>query len=492
LIEDAQLVTMDRQRRVIPRGHLLIRDGRIAAIGDGPYTGDRAGVDVRHARHRLIIPGLVNAHYHSYGNLLKAQFDAAPLEVYVLYVIAELPHVTADDIEVATALGAIELLTSGCTAALDHLSQTPAGLAIAASVYRRAGMRCLLTPQFADLPYAATLPAGAVVPSVAAAPFSAARAATAEDLLAQIEAVVQRCHRPDEGITVGIGPSGPQRCSEALLVGSAELARRYGLQWHTHVLESRVQEVTAQERYGQSMLAYLDSLGVLGPTTSLAHCIWTSERDLDLIARQGTAVAHVPVANLQVGDGIMPFMAMRRRGIPVGIGTDTSACCGCQSMFEATKLTALLGRVIDPDAAHWPSAMDALEAATRGGARILGLESEIGSLEIGKSADLVFLRTDVPALTPLHDPVRQVVFGRPEKAVDEVWVRGQPVVVGGRVTGIDEAAVLAEASERGVRLFTRCQAAYAEIEQEAPALMEMVRRAWAQPSAARTGRLAGM
>lgn len=484
LIENAHLVTMDRERRVIPRGHLLVREGRIASVGVGPYTGDRTGLEVRDAAAQVIIPGLVDAHYHSYGNLLKGQFDAAPLEVYVLYALAELPQTTVADVEAAAALGALELLTSGCTACLDHLTQTPDGLRVAAGVYRRMGLRCTLTPQFADLPYGATLPKGATVPPVAAGPFSAARAATPAELLAQIEEVVRTCHRPEEGITVAIGPSGPQRCSDDLLLGSADLARRYGLPWHIHLLETRVQEVTAAERYGRSMVAHLADLGLLAANVSLAHAIWLSAADLDLIAASGAAVVHVPVANLLIGDGIMLLSEMRRRGIAVAIGTDTSACCGCQSMFEAMKLAALLGRVIDPDAGHWPTALDVLEAATLGGARVLGLENEIGSLEVGKSADIVFLCRAVPALTPLHDAIRQVVFGRPEGAVEEVWVAGRPVVVEGRLTGVDQDAIIAEAAERGRHLFARCEPAYEEIRRQAPGVAEIVRRAWQQPSAA--------
>lgn len=484
LIEHAYLVTMDRERRVIPRGHLLVRDGRIAAVGTGADLGDRSGLAVRDLAGRIVIPGLVDAQYHSYGHLLTGRFDAAPLEVSVLSVIAELPHTTIGDVEAAVALGAMALLTAGCTACLDHLSQTPEALTAAAGVYRHLGMRCIVTPHFADLPSAATVPAGVTVPSVAAGPFSATRAPTPADLLAQMETVVRACHRPEEGITVGIGPSGPQRCSESLLLGSADLARRSGLQWHTHVLETRLQELTAQERYGRSLVAYLAELGLLGPTVSLAHCIWTAPADLDVIAARGVAIVPAPVANLQIGDEIMRFAEMRRRGIPLGIGTDTSACSGCPSMVEAMKLAALLGRVIEPDATRWPTALDVREAATIGGARVLGLDRAIGSRDVGKWADLVFLRRDVPALTPFHHARWQIVFGRPEGAVDEVWVGGQPVVVNGRLTRADQDAMVAEAAERGSHLFTRCQDASSEIRRSAPGIAEMVRRVWEQPNAA--------
>lgn len=484
LLENAHLITMDRDRRVIPCGHLLVRDGRIAAVGAGPYTGDRGGLPVRDMGGQVILPGLVNAHHHSYGNLLKGHMERTPLEVYVLHVIVEGPRTGLGDVEAAAALGALELLTSGCTAFLDHLSQGPEGLAAAAGVYRRLGIRSMLTPQVSDKPYADTLPRGFAVPPVAAGSLSGSRSAGAAELLAWLAEVVRTCHRPEEGITVAMGPSGPQRCSDELLLGTADLARRHGLQWHTHLLESRVQEVTAAEQYGRSMVDHIAGLGLLGPRASVAHAIWTSAADLDRLAAAGTSVVHVPVANLQVGDGIMPFAEMRRRGITVALGTDSSGCTGCQSMFEVMKLAALLGRVIEPDAQQWPTALDALEAATLGGARALGLADQIGSIEVGKSADLVFLRRDAAALTPLHNAIWQVVFGRPEGAVAEVWVKGRPVVAGGRVLGMDHDAILAEAAERGRHLMAQCEDAHAQVRAEAPAFTEMVVQAWQRPSQA--------
>ncbi len=488
LLENACLITLDPERRVIADGHLLVENGRIAALGPGRHPAPVPGAEVRDLGGQIVMPGLIDAHYHSYGNLLKGHIEAAPLEAYVMYVIAEGPRLSADDVEVSSALGALELLASGCTACLDHLSQPAEALARAARVYRRLGLRCMLTPQFSDRPYAATLPAGFPVPSSAAGPVAGGPGLPAAGSLEPLEEVIRRCHRPADGVTVALGPSGPLRCSDELLVATADLARRHGLQWHTHLLESRPQEVAAQQQYGRSMVEHLEALGLLGPHASLAHAIWTSASDLDRIATNGAAVVHVPVANLHLGDGIMPFVEMRRRGITVALGTDNSACAGCQSMFEAMKLAALLGRVIEPDATSWPTSADALEAATLGGARVLGLAAEVGSLEVGKWADLVFLRRDVPALTPLHNPSWQIVFGRPEHAVVEVWTSGRPVIRAGRLTGTDQEALLAEAAGRGAHLLRRCREAYSEIQQHAPRFAELVAKTWGHPTAAVAGR----
>jgi 5-methylthioadenosine/S-adenosylhomocysteine deaminase len=469
LVKNAVVITMDSERRVLSSGHLVIRDGRIAAIGPGEYRGTCERLAVKDVRGRIVLPGLVNAHHHSYGNLLKGHMEATPLEVYVLYVVAEAACIGPEDVEIACALGSLELLQSGCTAVLDHLSQTPAGLAAAAAVYRRTGIRAMLTPQFSDLSFAGTMPAALGEAAAALGPPYAGPPQDPRTVLEGVERVVQDCHRPQDGVTVAIGPSAPVRCSDALLAGSADLARRHGLQWHTHLLESRAQAAKAGERYGRSMVEHIADLGVLDARASLAHAIWLSGGDLDRIRSSEATIVHVPVANLQLGDGLMSFPEARRRGVRLALGTDSSACAGCQSMFEAIKLAAILGRVVEPDPRAWPASRDALEAATIGGARVLGLQDEIGSLEVGKSADLVILRRNVPALTPLHNPIWQVVFGRPEGAVAEVWIRGRPAVVDGQIAGLDRDALLEEAESRGARLLARCAGAYSEIQKHAPA-----------------------
>lgn len=474
LIENAVVITMNAAREVFSPGHLLVRDGRIAAVGTGAYPGSRDGLTVQDVRGRIVMPGLVNAHHHSYGNLLKGQMETAPLEIYFLYVLAEAPHITPDEVSIACALGTLELLESGCTAVLDHLSQNAPGLSAAGEVYRRMGIRALLTPQFSDLPLAESLPASfRTAASGLGRPMPAAKRSVPE-MLAEVEETIRACHRPADGVRVAVGPSAPLRCSDELLTGSFELARRYGVPWHTHLLESRAQLQRARERYDRSMVAHLDDLGMLSPAVSLAHTIWVSADDLDRIRTGGAAVVHVPVANLQLGDGVMPLPAARARAIPVALGTDSSACAGCQSMFEAMKLAAILPRSFEPDPASWPTAWDALEAATIGGARALGLQDQIGSLEAGKSADLLILRRDVPSLTPLHEPVRQIVFGRPESAVEEVWVHGHPLVTEGQVQDLDREGLLSEAAERGAHLLRRCRDAYEEVSAQTPAFAAAV------------------
>src|SRR5438445_5746844 len=384
LIENAVLITMDPERRVLSRGYLLIRDGKIAMIGPGEYPRPRDQVAVKDVHGQIVMPSLVNAHHHSYGNLLKGHMEATPLEVYVLYIIAEAPRITTEDVEVACALGSLELLQSGCTAVLDHLFHMPAAVAAAARVYRSAGIRVMLTPQFSDLPFTDSLPAALADAAAALGPPYAGSPRNPREVLEAVEQVVRECHRPQEGVTVAIGPSAPVRCSDELLAASSDVARRYGLQWHTHLLESRAQFVKAAERYGRSMVEHITDLGLLDSRASLAHAIWLSDGDLDRIRTSEATIVHVPGANLQLGDGIMSLPETRRHGIPVALGTDSSACAGCQSMFEAMKLAAIVARVIEPDAQAWPTSLDTLEAATLGGARALGLQDEIGSLQIGK------------------------------------------------------------------------------------------------------------
>jgi guanine deaminase len=299
-----------------------------------------------------------------------------------------------------------------------------------------------------------------------------------------VEDLATECHRPEEGIVIGVGPSGPQRCTDALLRGSAALADRLDLPLHTHLLETRAQEVTAYRLYGRSMVDHLVQLGFLGRRVSLAHAIWLTPAEIEQVAASGASVVANPVCNLNAGSGVAPLLRYRAAGVNVGLGTDGANGPGRQSMFEAMKGAAMAAKLQDWEFARWPTAMDTLEMATLGSARALGLGDQVGSLEPGKQADLVVLRRDVPAFTPLNDVVWQLVHGVPDAAVDRVIVGGRTVVDGGRLLTLDEPATLAAAAERGRRLLEVCRDDFAAVRSRHPEMTAMLQRAYARPTAA--------
>jgi cytosine/adenosine deaminase-related metal-dependent hydrolase len=312
-----------------------------------------------------------------------------------------------------------------------------------------------------------------------------------DGILAMVAGLAAECHRPADGLTIGVGPSGPQRCTDALLVGAMDLAERLGLPFHTHLLETRAQAATADRLYGRSMVQHLHALGLLRPRVSVAHAVWLEPADVDLLARGGVRVVTNPVSNLAVGSGIAPLLALRRAGVAIGLGTDGANAAGRQSVFEVMKLAAMLAKLQTRDFAGWPTALEVLEMATLGGARALGLDDRAGSLEPGKEADLLVLRRDATALTPLTDVAWQLVYGRPEEAIERVMVAGRVVVEGGRVRTVDEPGLLAEARERGGRLIEGYRREVDAIGRLHPALAAVLARAYGGPCGALAARWHG-
>jgi cytosine/adenosine deaminase-related metal-dependent hydrolase len=463
---------------------VLVEGRRLAAVGAGRYPGNRTGHDVHDAAGCIVMPGLVNGHTHSYSNLVKGTLENLPLEIWMLYAMPQGRHMEPEDVAINAALGAIDMLKGGVTCCLDQLAEDRENLALVAREYRRVGLRAVLAPMFGDVPYGQTLPEAMTLPG-GDRPHSGRRTpSTADGILAMVEDLARECHRPDEGLVVGVGPSGPQRCTDALLQGSADLAERLDLPLHTHLLETRAQEVTAYRLYGRGMVDHLARLGILRPRLSLAHAIWLTGAEIEQVAASGASVVSNPVCNMGAGSGVPPLLHYRAAGVNVGLGTDGANGPGRQSMFEVMKAAGMAARIQDWDFARWPTSMDILAMATSGSARALGLGDQVGSLEPGKQADLVVLRRDVPALTPLNDVAWQLVQGVPESAVERVLVGGRLVVDGGRVVTIDESAVLREADRRGRRHVEACREEVAAVRRVHPEMTAMLRRAYARPTQA--------
>lgn len=451
LFRGGYIVGVDPEKGVVENGYLLVDDGVIAEVGEG-NSGPVASVDqVTDLGGAVVMPGLVNAHGHSYSNLVKGSRENLPLEVWMLYVAAEGRAMSPEDARVSAMLGSIEMLKGGVTCFLDHLSQPPAALLQAARAYGEAGMRALVTPMFGDKPYFDTLPGSSRETSGGAGN----EEEVAKGVLEGVEGVLDALKSGDDLVTGGVGPSGPQRCSDSLLVGSYELAEAYDVPWHTHLLETRIQKETARDFYGGSMVRHLDELGLLSPRCSLAHAVWTDEEDAEILARSGATVVHNPVSNLLLGSGVMPLVRMREAGVAVALGTDGVNCSGFHSMFESMKLAAILSNTFTEDYSRWIEAKEILGMGTSRGAAALGMEKTIGRLKAGAQADFVVLKARTSNFVPLNDLLWQLVYGRPDGAVSSVYVGGKKVVDDGVLLTLDEDSVYEEALERGRFLMER-------------------------------------
>jgi 5-methylthioadenosine/S-adenosylhomocysteine deaminase len=222
------------------------------------------------------------------------------------------------------------------------------------------------------------------------------------------------------------------------------LAQELGLPVFVHVLETRIQAFSARKFLGKGMVEYLAQQGLLGPLTTLIHCVWVNDKDIELIAASGSRVVHNPLSNLKLGSGIAPVRKMRNAGIAVGLGTDNHNASDVPNMFEAMKLAALIHRGPDTDYHGWIGSREALDMATRGGARCAGLGHETGELQPGRKADLVMLDLDRLSFLPRHDLVNQLVFCEHGEAVEMVVVDGKILLRDGRIQSIDEEKILSE------------------------------------------------
>lgn len=430
---------------------VVVRDDRIDAVLEpGQIEPDRLdrAAQVIDASDHLVIPGLIDSHFHSYGSLGTGLIENRPLEIRGIYHGITMAANSERQVYLAAQLAIAESLRGGTTTLIENLVAPLRFAHAAAQAYLDAGMRVVLSPTMLDKPYHETVP-----PFLdGLAPVDRERARARKPLAAEAQLgllceLIQEWHGKDGLVTVGVSPSAPLRCTDRFLEQCRNLAEERSLGLHTHFCESRVQQLMAYEVYGESMAAHLGRIGLLNPRMSLAHSVWLTRDDIERIARAGASVAHNPASNLALGSGIAPVPAMLQAGVNVGIGSDGPNCGGHGVLFEAIKLAALLPKVarIDYDYDAWLTAEDAFTMATIGGARALNLQDEVGAIEPGKKADLVLVNRRTTALTPLNGPLWQLVYSENGSAVHTVMVNGRLVVEDGRVTTLDLEALLAEA-----------------------------------------------
>jgi 5-methylthioadenosine/S-adenosylhomocysteine deaminase len=270
-----------------------------------------------------------------------------------------------------------------------------------------------------------------------------------------------------------LGPGAPQRCSRELLTRVRQLADEFDIGIHMHVLETRTQQHLFQTKYRHTAIEHLHQTGLLCDRLAMAHVIWVTESDLDLIAKTGATVVHNPVSNLKLGSGIAPVIKMQERGINISLGTDGPAGNDNQDMLFTVKLAALLHNITERNYLKWPTALSVLRMATRGGARALYLQKETGCLEAGKKADMVVIKTDTLPFTPINDPISQLVFCENGQSVQHVIVDGRIVLQDGQITTVNEQKLLNEARGLRAEIEERFNQAMSETRALEPALASM-------------------
>jgi cytosine/adenosine deaminase-related metal-dependent hydrolase len=453
LIQNATVLAMDDEHGTAPfTADIRVVEDRIAEIGPNLSPGDAAVID---ARRRLAIPGLVNSHFHSNQNFLRGRYPSRPLELMMLYAYPLDPAfaISPELVRLRTLAVAIEALKSGVTCLLDDCLELPGQdldrLGAMFSAYEETGIRANCSGHVINKPFEETLPyADRFLPDEVAALWAGAPQPSAEAFIEYATEAVSRFHGRSGRLRFVVAPSGPQRCTDDLLGAAADFSARYGTAYHTHVLETKVQLITGRELYGKSLVRHLHDCGALSERLTMAHAIWITEEDIELMVASGCSVAHNPVCNLRIGSGIAPLRALLDAGVNVGLGTDEIDCNDSGRLFDVMKAGGLIHNIADYDYDTWPTAAELLGAATRGGARSVCLQDEIGSLEPGKKADLVLLDLDASPFVPLNDPCVHLVYAENGSSVRDVLVDGEIVVRDGALTQIDEVAVRAEIALR--------------------------------------------
>ncbi|OCQ99329.1 amidohydrolase [Nostoc sp. MBR 210] len=407
-----------------------VADGKIAAIA--PHL-DVVGTAVN-GEHKLLLPGFVNAHTHSSEKWQRGIIPPLPLELWLAHLYDFAPLDTEK--VYLSALGtAVETLLSGGTSVVDHLVLIPGEeletITAAVRAYREIGIRAFIAPLIQDESLTAGIPSGENERNHE--PYFRSTAET----LALVEEAVRQFHRPDEGVSILVAPTGIQLCSDALFTGCIELSDRYNLCRHSHLLETKAQEKLAQEKYGCSAVEHLKRLGYLGDRTSLAHCVWLNEFDIEILAETQSTVVHNPLSNLRLGSGIAPILKYRQAQVNVTFGCDGASSNDSQDLLEAIKIGSILHNTTERDYQYWITPRQATEMAALGGAKGLNMADKIGSLTVGKQADLILYDLTSLSLLPRTDPIGLLVLGRPTNAVDSAWVNGKQIVANHQVTTIN-------------------------------------------------------
>lgn len=385
-------------------------------------------------QNKLLLPGFINAHTHSSEMWQRGIIPPVPLELW----IAELYDFAPLEVEQVylSALGtAVETLLSGGTSVVDHLVLIPGKeietIAAAVKAYQEVGIRAFIGPLIQDESLTVGMPDGEYKRK------HEAYFRSTQATLDLMQEAVDKFHNPVKGVNILVAPTGIQLCSDELFKGCIELSNRYNLCRHAHLLETKAQKKLAQEKYGCSAVKHLNKIGYLNERTSLAHCVWLSDEDIAILAETHSTVVHNPLSNLRLGSGIAPILKYLQAGVNVSFGCDGAASNDSQDLLEAIKIGSILHNVTDMDYRHWITPRQSVEIASFGGAKGLNMGGELGSLTVGKKADLVLYDLTNLSLLPRTDPIGLLILGRPTNAVDSVWVNGKQVIADGKVIAIN-------------------------------------------------------
>jgi 5-methylthioadenosine/S-adenosylhomocysteine deaminase len=448
LIRGGQVYDHDGDVHKPARADILIEGGDIVAVG--PDLAAESAVEIVDASRRLVVPGLINAHYHSHDTLCRGMFEELPLEIWLLYTLPMGQNRSKEEVRARTLVGALESLRCGITTVQDMLGLAPLddeNTDVVIAAYREAGIRVVFSPMVWDIPPIAMVRHKDLLP----ADIQEMMGNKGRPIREQIDYLEHQFKRHPAGGTLrwAIAPFAPQRCTPKMLEGCAALAEKHDLTVYTHVYETKGQVLIARELFAQhdgSLINYLDSTGLLGPRLNIVHSVWISRREMERMAATDAGIVLNHLSNMKLKSGIAPVCDLRETGVRLGLGCDNCSGSDVQSVFQAMKMFCLLAAVNDPEPGPG-LAHEVLRHATLGNARTAGLAGRLGAIRPGYKADLVLIDLDDVAYLPYNSAARQLVYTEAGRGVDTVIVDGRIVMKERKVKTIDEEALRREVAD---------------------------------------------
>jgi cytosine/adenosine deaminase-related metal-dependent hydrolase len=449
VLSGCHVLTMSPDRAEYSAGHVVIDGDRITAVGSGPLRGGDGHPGARwvDATGCLATPGLVNTHDHLYQWATRGRAVDSPLFGWLTELYPVWARMDAGIVRAAAAAALAWLARTGCTTTMDHHYLFPerGGDVLAATIEAAAEVGLRFHPTRGSMDLGASsggLPPDDVVEKIDA-------------ILTATQAAIERFHDPSPGsmLRVGVAPCSPFSVTRELLTESAALARSYppgsGVRLHTHLAETADENDYCLEHFGCTPTEYMDSIGWLGPDVWLAHGVHLDDQAISRIAATGTGVAHCPSSNARLGAGICRTRSLLDAGVPVGLGVDGAASNEAGSLADEVSAAALFARAVGGAGAM--AVREAVELGTLGGARVLGREADLGSLEPGKLADVALWRLDTLPHAGIADPVAALVLGSPPP-LELLLVGGRTIVERDHLVTVDEQQVAGAARRASTSL----------------------------------------
>jgi len=465
------LVAQDRITRVAP--NIDITDDQVRVI-DG--------------REQLLIPGFVNAHAHSMEVLEKGRYESLPLELWMLYTYPPLQskHLDPRLCYLRTLLGAMEMVKAGGTTIQDDLIElpytTPEIFDAVAQAYSDIGLRVSLSLHVINQPLHHTIAyVGDFLPADVRQDLEALQGLSDDDWVALFQDLYSRWQGKGGLVSVVLAPSASQRVSPQLMHRIHDLSETYDVPIHTHLLETKTQAMTGPAFYGESVVAYAKRHGILTHRTAIAHGIWLTPQDIELIAEAGATVVHNIVSNYRLCSGIAPIRDLLAAGVNIALGSDGMSSNDSFNLFDVIKAAGLTHSVTDGACDRAPKAADVLKWATYGGARSALLHKDIGAIAEGMKADFVLYDLNTLSFTPRGELPIHLVYAEHGQSIRKVFINGQLVVENGQVLTVNEQEILAELRDRLPEYGVYREAMLHQAERIRPAMEQAYQKAMSEP-----------